>query len=230
MFVRTQASLTPPGVHINPPGNSRLPQYAQENTVNIYLFHGDSGQQVFSRLDYPNPNDRAGDITALVNDSWWGDRGQDWRGQDISYLFYWVITPGGQSLGANYLPQATFTAIRESLLLMTNLPSAYPYFYPSPGSFPETNGDMPLQRRLMPIQYFPLCPQLPHLDQPDRQTLYRHQDLLAAYRTAVAVHPSLIGRLLSSQSWAFWLFWSPVSSSSCFSGCGDENMPPIVTL
>ena len=52
-----------------------------------------------------------------MNDTWWGDRGQDWNGQDISYLFYWVITPGGQSLGANYLPQATFTAVRKSLLM-----------------------------------------------------------------------------------------------------------------
>lgn len=103
-------------------GNSRLPQYAQQNTVNIYLFHGDSGEQVLSQLNYPNPTDRAGDITTLVNDTWWGDRGLDWDGQDISYLFYWVITPGGQSLGANYLPQATFTAVRKSILLMINLP------------------------------------------------------------------------------------------------------------
>lgn len=83
--------------------------------MNIYLFHGDSGQQVFSRLDYPNPTNRAGDITALVNDTWWGDRGQDYKGGNISYLFYWVITPGGQSLGANDLPQATFTAVRKFL-------------------------------------------------------------------------------------------------------------------
>ncbi|KAF9651624.1 hypothetical protein BDM02DRAFT_3184373 [Thelephora ganbajun] len=94
--------------------NSRLPQYAQKGTVNIYLFHGDSGEQVFSHLDYPNPTDRAGDITALVNDTWWGDRGRNWRGQDIPYLFYWVITPGSQPLGANYLPQATFTAIQTT--------------------------------------------------------------------------------------------------------------------
>lgn len=111
-------------------GNSRLPQYAQGGTVDIYLFHGDSGQQVLSRLDYPNPTDRAGDITALVNDTWWGDRGGDWNGQNISYLFYWVITPGGQSLGANGLPQATFTAVRKSFLLMTIFPSACPYFRP----------------------------------------------------------------------------------------------------
>lgn len=94
--------------------NSRLPQYAQTNTVNIYLFHGDSGEQVFSRLDYPNPTNRAGDITALVNDTWWGDRGTDYKGQNISYLFYWVITPGGQSLGTDYLPQAAFTAVQTT--------------------------------------------------------------------------------------------------------------------
>lgn len=96
-------------------GNSRLPQYAQKGTVNIYLFHGDSGEQVLSRLDYPNPTDRAGDITALVNDSWWGDRGREWKGQDIPYLFYWVVTANDSSLGANFLPQATFTAVRKYL-------------------------------------------------------------------------------------------------------------------
>ena len=103
--------------------------------MNIYLFHGDSGQQVFSHLDYPNPTNRAGDITALVNDTWWGDRGTDYKGQNISYLFYWVITPGGQSLGTNYLPQATFTAVRKFLSVI-HLPSAHPYF-PPPARFPR---------------------------------------------------------------------------------------------
>lgn len=97
--------------------------------MNIYLFHGDSGGQIFQQLNYPNPTDRAGDITALVNDSWWGDRGQDWKGENISYLFYWVVTPGNQTLGANYLPQATFTAVRK-FLLMTHPTGARPYFCP----------------------------------------------------------------------------------------------------
>ena len=66
-------------------------------------------------MDYPNPTDRAGDITALVNDSWWGDRGREWKGQDIPYLFYWVVTANDSSLGANFLPQATFTAVRKYL-------------------------------------------------------------------------------------------------------------------
>ena len=117
-----------------PQGNSRLPQYAQTNSVNIYLFHGDSGEQVFSSLGYPNPTNRAGDITALVNDTWWGSRGQDYKGQNISYLFYWVITPSSQSLDSGYLPQATFTAVRK-FLPMTCLPSAHPYFT-QPACFP----------------------------------------------------------------------------------------------
>ncbi|KAF9778610.1 hypothetical protein BJ322DRAFT_476452 [Thelephora terrestris] len=95
--------------------NSRLPQYAQTNSVNIYLLHGDSGEQVFSSLSYPNPTNRAGDITALVNDTWWGDRGQGYKGENISYLFYWVITPSSQSLGnGDYFPQATFTAVQTT--------------------------------------------------------------------------------------------------------------------
>lgn len=98
--------------------------------MDIRLFHGDSGEQVFSRLNYPNPTDRAGDITALVNDTWWGDRGRDWRGADIPYLFYWVITPGGQPLDGNSFPQATFTAVRKSLLLMTHSQAPTPISIP----------------------------------------------------------------------------------------------------
>lgn len=98
--------------------------------MNIYLLHGDSGERVLSRLDYPNPTDRAGDITALVNDTWWGDRGGDWSGQNISYVYFWVITPSGQSLGANYLPQATFTAVRKSLLPHDQLLKRLPLFHP----------------------------------------------------------------------------------------------------
>ena len=121
------------------PGNSRLPQYAQNDTVNIYLFHGDSGQQVLSHIGYPNPTDRAGDITALVNDSWWGDRGRDWKGENISYLFYWVVTPRDQpSSDANFFPQATFTAVRK-YLLMTQPASARPYFHHWPFLFSEAN-------------------------------------------------------------------------------------------
>lgn len=94
-------------------GNSRLPQYAQTNLVNVYLFHGDSGEQIMNWMSYPNPTDQAGSLSTLVNDSWWGTRGTSWAGTDVPFLFYWVITPNNEDLG-NSLPQSTFTAVRES--------------------------------------------------------------------------------------------------------------------
>ena len=124
--MRAQSPLYPSPSSHPPPGNSRLPQYAQTDTVNIYLFHGDSGELVLSDLNYPNPTNRAGYITALVNDTWWGDRGQQWTGGNMPYLFYWVVTPGTSSLGDDYYPQATFTAVRKSSPVILSQ-SAHPY-------------------------------------------------------------------------------------------------------
>lgn len=205
-------------------GNSRLPQYAAGGTVNVYLFHGDSNEQVLSRLNYPNPGDRAGSLTALINDTWWGDRGQDWNGQNISYLYYWVITPGTQTaLGSNYLPQATFAAVRESFSPYDHLASAHPYFRHS-GSSPESNGNTPLQRPPTPIRFSHPCPQLrlPHQPAPVYPP-HHQQDPLPAYKTVAVVPPFPIGPSASSPPWVFWLFWLHVSFSS-FSAGGDEGI------
>ncbi|OCH85752.1 hypothetical protein OBBRIDRAFT_286277 [Obba rivulosa] len=93
--------------------NSRLPQYAQTNLVNIFLIHGDSQQTVLNATNYPNPTNRAGFIASEVNDTWWGDRGNMFDGTPIPFLFYWVITPADQSLESG-LPQATFTALQTT--------------------------------------------------------------------------------------------------------------------
>jgi hypothetical protein len=81
--------------------------------VDIFLFHGDSRQQI---LHYPrvrNPSDQAGRINAQVNDSWWGSNGVRWNGKNISYPFYWVLIPSDKTIDGNQIAQPTFTAVRE---------------------------------------------------------------------------------------------------------------------
>ncbi|EMD39817.1 hypothetical protein CERSUDRAFT_112080 [Gelatoporia subvermispora B] len=93
--------------------NSRLPQYAQTNLVDIFLFHGDSQEMVLNITNEPNPTDQAGFITRQVNDTWWGSRGNMFDGTSIPFLFYWVITPASQGID-NALHQATFTALQTT--------------------------------------------------------------------------------------------------------------------
>ncbi|TFK24408.1 hypothetical protein FA15DRAFT_704626 [Coprinopsis marcescibilis] len=95
--------------------NSRRPEIIQFNRVNIYLFRGDSQQEVLSFLDYPNPTDRAGFVTAQVNDSWFGPDAERWSGENISYPFYWAITRADEVLDGNQFPQATFSAIQTTI-------------------------------------------------------------------------------------------------------------------
>ncbi|KII86610.1 hypothetical protein PLICRDRAFT_43242 [Plicaturopsis crispa FD-325 SS-3] len=95
--------------------NSRLPQFAQTNLVNIYLFQQDSMAMVNSWTNVDNPTDRAGLITYQVNDSWWqGARGSQWNGKNISRPFYWVVTRNDVALDGNALPQSTFNAVQTT--------------------------------------------------------------------------------------------------------------------
>lgn len=81
--------------------------------VDIYVFTGDSLQPIVNYYNQTNPRDQAGYITAPVNDTWFGSRGEQWAGKNISLPFYWVIQPAGQPLDGSEIPQATFTAVRE---------------------------------------------------------------------------------------------------------------------
>jgi hypothetical protein len=81
--------------------------------VDIYLFNADSLRQILHFPNVSNPTNQAGYITALVNDTWFGDDGLKWNGNNISVPFYWVVTPSGQVLDGSAIPQATFTAVRE---------------------------------------------------------------------------------------------------------------------
>ncbi|KAJ7600851.1 hypothetical protein C8J56DRAFT_19634 [Mycena floridula] len=94
--------------------NSRLPDFTQTNKVNIYLFHADSGDQVLTIKDQLNPTGRAGFISQQVDDRWFGTRGSEWSGSNISYPFYWVVTRNDKELDGSAVPQAVFTAVQTT--------------------------------------------------------------------------------------------------------------------
>lgn len=118
-FVCTSPTSTfsPEGLRIKPRlsfvGNSRLPQWAQTNLVNIYLFQADSGDPVANQTNVTNPSGRAGQVHFQINDTWWGPRGSNWDGQNQSFPFYFLITRNDKSISNTDIPQATFTAVRE---------------------------------------------------------------------------------------------------------------------
>lgn len=93
-------------------GNSRRPELTQTNLVDIFLFHGDSREQILHIRNQPNPSDQAGLITRQVDDSWWGTNGVKWNGKNISYPFYWVLISSNKTLDGNQIAQPTFTAVR----------------------------------------------------------------------------------------------------------------------
>lgn len=95
-------------------GNSQLPSYAQTNKVNIYLFHGDSNEQILEIPNVDNSKYQAGVITLPANDSWWGENGPDFSGTNTSYGFYFGITPNTTTFDASAHTQTHFTAVRES--------------------------------------------------------------------------------------------------------------------
>ncbi|KAJ7505820.1 hypothetical protein B0H11DRAFT_359931 [Mycena galericulata] len=95
--------------------NSNDPDFVQSERVDVYLFHGDSLEEILFMPDQINPIGRAGSVTAQVNDSWWGDRGANWAGSNISYPFYWLIQRNGESLtDGTQQPQTTFSAVQTT--------------------------------------------------------------------------------------------------------------------
>jgi hypothetical protein len=95
--------------------NSNLPDFTQTESVNIYLFHGDSQEQILFFPNHTNPKGQAGSVTAQVNDSWWGDRGSNWNGANISYPFFWIMSRSDQPLSdGTQKPQTTFQAVQTT--------------------------------------------------------------------------------------------------------------------
>ncbi|KAJ7119866.1 hypothetical protein C8R44DRAFT_878253 [Mycena epipterygia] len=95
--------------------NSNDPDFVQSERVDVYLFHGDSLEMAFLLPNQINLKQQAGFVNAQVNDSWWGDRGANWAGKNISYPFYWLIARAGESLTDGTLkPQTTFSAVQTT--------------------------------------------------------------------------------------------------------------------
>ncbi|KAF4577228.1 hypothetical protein EYR36_005215 [Pleurotus pulmonarius] len=95
--------------------NSRRPELTQFNRVDIFLFRGDSLEQLLHFRNVINPVDQAGSITAQVNDTWFGSDGLKWNGRNVSYPFYWVITRSDKELDGSQLPQSTFSAVQTTI-------------------------------------------------------------------------------------------------------------------
>lgn len=94
-------------------GNSRLPQFAQENLVDVFMVRADSGEHLLHFVDLPNPtNGLAGFQQVQANDTWWSKDGPNWPGHNVSFPFYFVIVRSDQTFGQG-IPQPTFTAVRE---------------------------------------------------------------------------------------------------------------------
>ncbi|KAF8517351.1 hypothetical protein BU17DRAFT_91785 [Hysterangium stoloniferum] len=92
--------------------NNRLPQFSQTNLVDIFLFHGDTDDQVavWPQLDYP-----FGHLSVTPNDTWWGARGpliESGKNQTQNFFFVMVVNGSDPSSG---ISQATFTATQTSL-------------------------------------------------------------------------------------------------------------------
>ncbi|KAL0581186.1 hypothetical protein V5O48_000876 [Marasmius crinis-equi] len=94
--------------------NSRLPEFTQTDSVNIYLFNGDSRQQLLMLANQTNPRTQAGSVPVQVNDTWWGADGANWSGSNISHTYYWVVKRSDQPLDGSEFTQSHFTAIQTT--------------------------------------------------------------------------------------------------------------------
>ena len=94
-------------------GNSRLPQFTQTNEVNLYLFSATTQKPLLQWINVTNPQNEAGLLHAAVNDTWFGDRGTQWNGTNVNFLYYWVVTRADQGLSGPIVPQSQFSAVRK---------------------------------------------------------------------------------------------------------------------
>lgn len=97
-------------------GNSQQPAFTQTNSVNIYLYHADSQEEMFVFRNLVNPTGEAGVISIPINDSWWP---KDWSGSEETYPYYFKIKRSDQELNGFDTSLPVFSAVRE----YTSLPA-----------------------------------------------------------------------------------------------------------
>ncbi|KAH9924269.1 uncharacterized protein BXZ73DRAFT_50604 [Epithele typhae] len=96
--------------------NSRLPQFAQTNLVNLFVVQADTGVIVWNATNVTNPANISGLKHAQVDDAWFGDQGLHFSGKNRSFPFYWLITRNDREITNTDVPQATFTAVQTTIL------------------------------------------------------------------------------------------------------------------
>lgn len=112
-FVRVQLTALHPDDDAFPhTGNSRLPNFAQFNLVDIALIRADTGDTVKTFRNVTNPSNEAGFQPVTADDDFWGSDGASWDGSPTPFPFYFVAVPSGTDFSSG-LPQSTFTAVRE---------------------------------------------------------------------------------------------------------------------
>lgn len=83
--------------------------------MSIYLFNGDSGDQVA----FWSENKLQGSIQVLANDSFWGAAGPDIQpGHNQTFPFYFVIIPSTATVHNGETSEPTFIGIRAYLYLV----------------------------------------------------------------------------------------------------------------
>lgn len=91
-------------------GSTRNPLFNQVDDVHIYLFNGQTGDQVY----YWEENKLQGSIQVSTNDSFWGAAALNIQpGHNQSFPYYFVIIPSTATVHNGETSEPTFTGIRE---------------------------------------------------------------------------------------------------------------------
>lgn len=95
--------------------NTNYPLFIGRGSVDVYLFQQDTDRMVTS---WTSQDNGAGRLSFQPNDSWWVNKSAAEHiqpNQNISWPFYFVVLPSGDSLSGTTSRLATFTAIQTAL-------------------------------------------------------------------------------------------------------------------
>ncbi|KAG9035882.1 hypothetical protein FRB95_010285 [Tulasnella sp. JGI-2019a] len=94
--------------------NVRIPEFiGLPGTIDIYLYHADSGELVEKWTGIPNVQ---GEIDVNANDTFWDYRMSEWQpGEQTPYTYYYVAVKSGTKLTGGESRLATWTVIQTAL-------------------------------------------------------------------------------------------------------------------